>query len=165
MMENNDISEVTKLLKNRQENTITKEDLKEKMKTIPERFCFIKCLKAIDIDTFINTYINIINTDDTQLKYYNNGVIKVSTWLKIMHDIELQNNYCVYRNAYWCENTGSKNISSLKVNYKCMLVEFGKEHICTVDLLIANRHISRIYAFRRSSFVNVKQWFWDKIIG
>ena len=144
---------------------ITKKDLNEKMEMIPERFCFIKCLKAFDIDAFIHKYITIINTDATQLKYYENGVIKVSTWLEIMRGIEVQNNYCIYRDAYWGENTGSKQVSSVKVIYKSMLVEFGREHICTVDLLIANRNISRMYSFRRSSFVNVKQWFWDKIIG
>jgi hypothetical protein len=156
MMEDNDI---------RKSEFITKKDLNEKMEMIPERFCFIKCLKAFDIDAFIHKYITIINTDATQLKYYENGVIKVSTWLEIMRGIEVQNNYCIYRDAYLCENTGSKNVSLIKTNYKCMLAEFGREHICTVDLLIANRNISRMYSFRRSSFVNVKQWFWDKIIG
>lgn len=163
-MKDIDISEVTRLLEDQKKYTIIKEDLKEKMEMIPERFCFIKCLKKFDIDEFINKYITIINTDETQLKYYDNGVIKVSTWLKIMHEIELKNNYRVYRDAYWSENTGSKNVLSLKSNYKSMLVEFGSDHICTVDLLIANRHISIMYSFRRSRFVNVKQWFWDKII-
>ena len=161
-----DISELTRLLEDSKICTITEKDLKAKMETIPERFCFLKCLKASDRDAFINKYITIINADaTTQLKYYENGVIKVSTWLEIMRGIELQNNYCVYRDAYWGENTGSKNVSSVKVSYKSMLAEFGSEHICTVDLLIANRHISRIHWFRRSSFSNVNQWFWDKIIG
>lgn len=164
-MEDNEISEVFRMLEYREKCTITKENLIKKMEMLPDKFWFIKCLNKFDIDAFIDKYISICNTDATQMKYYDNGVIKVSTWLKIMNEIELQNNYRIYRNAYSSENTGSKIVSLLKVNYKCMLVEFGSNHICTVDLLIANRHISRIYLFKQSSFVNVKQWFWDKIIG
>ena len=164
-----DIYELTGLLEDSKisspSSTITKEDLKAKMEMIPERFCFLKCLKASDRDAFIEKYIAIINTDEIQWKYYDKGVITVSTWMEIMRGIELQNNYRVYRDAYWGENTGIKHVSSVKVIYKSMLVEFGSEHISTVDLLIANKHISRIYYFRRSSFVNVKQWFWDNIIG
>mmetsp|Transcript_19995 Transcript_19995/g.27562 ORF Transcript_19995/g.27562 Transcript_19995/m.27562 type:complete len:346 (-) Transcript_19995:337-1374(-) len=163
-----DISELTRLLEDSKilsHSNITKDDLNAKMEKIPQRFCFIKCLKASDKDAFINEYITILNSDETQLKYYENGVIKVSTWLEIMRGISLQNHYCVYRDAYWGENTGSKDVSPIKVSYKSMLVELGSEHICTVDLLIANKHISRIYLFRRSNFVNVRQWFWDNIIG
>eukprot|EP01036_Dinobryon_divergens_P025230 gene25230-33756_t len=92
-----DISELNRLLGGSNissPSAITKNDLEAKMEMIPERFCFVKCLKA---SAFINEYITIINSDETQWKYYESGVIKVSTW--------------------------------------------------------------------RSSFVNVRQWFWDKIIG
>ena len=146
-----DISELNRLLGGSNissPSAITKNDLEAKMEMIPERFCFVKCLKA---SAFINEYITIINSDETQWKYYESGVIKVSTWLKIMRGIELQNHYCIYRDAYWGENTGIEYVTPNKVSYKSMLVEFGSEHICTVDLLIANKHISRIYLFRRSS--------------
>jgi hypothetical protein len=147
--------------------SITKHELEAKMEKIPQRFCFVKCLKASDKDTFIDKYITILNSDESQLKYYENGVIKVSTWLEIMGGISLQNHYCVYRDAYWGENTGMRDARKdvVSSSYKSMLVEFGCEHICTVNLLIADRHISRIYLFRRSNFVNIRQWFWDKIIG
>ena len=157
-----DISELTKLL---EDGTITKSELDAKMEMMPERFCFIKCLKSDDKDAFVSEYIKIVNSNPIELKFYENGVIRVATWLEIMGRIDLQNNYCIYRDAYWGENTGKKDVSTEKGGYKSMLIEFGSDHISTVDLLIANNHISRIYLFKRSNFVNVKQWFWDKVIG
>lgn len=162
-----DINELTKLLENNIiiDTIINKKDLEAKMNEIPHRFCFLKCLQKSDKEAFIKEYITLLNSDKAQLKYYESGVIKVSTWLSIMRRIELQNCYRVYRDAYWGENTGKKEVSSTKVILKSMLVEFGTDHIDTIDLLIANRHITKIYFFRRSNFVNVKQWFWDNIIG
>jgi hypothetical protein len=163
-----DVTELTNLLEDCRlalPNTITRSDLDAKMVEFSKRFCFIKCLKSSDKEAFIEKYLTVLNSEEAQLKYYQHGVIKVSTWLQIMREIDLQNRYCVYRDAYWGENTGSKDVSPTKVSYKSLLVEFGSDHICTVDLLIAHRHISRIYLFRPSNYVNVKQWFWDSIIG
>lgn len=154
-----------KTLSNNVTCSITKNDLKTKMEMTPLRFCFIKCLKSADKDAFIREYISILNSDETQFKYYDIGVIKISTWLEIMSRIDLKYRYRVYRYAYWGENTGVKDVQPIKESYKAMLVEFGSERIYTVNLLIDYHHISRIYLFRRSNFVNVNQWFWDKIIG
>lgn len=147
--------------------SFTKQVLLDQMNILPHRFCFIKCLKPADRSVFIDRYIQILNSDEQQPKFFEQGVIKVSTWITIMHDIEheIGTHYCVYRNAYWGENIGNKTIIPRKVWCKSLLVEFGMDHICTVDLLIDERHISIMTAFRRSSFVNPKQWFWDKIIG
>lgn len=61
--------------------------------------------------------------------------------------------------------SGKQDVSPIRGSYKAMLAEFGREHIRTFDLLIANQHISSIVVFRRSSFVNVKQLFWDTYMG
>lgn len=150
------------------QNILSKTQLLNKMEMFPERFGFITCLKSPDRDVFIDEYIKVLNLDSSiQRKYYDEGVIKVSTWLNIMHTIEpdLENHYCVYRKSYYGENVGNKDVSSIKVSFKSQLVEFGCEHVCTVDLLIDDQRITKITAFRRSSFVNVKQGFWDAIIG
>ena len=166
------IDEFTELLSDVQTGTsltlpiVTREGLNAKMESQPRRFCFIKCLSSKDQEAFKDKYLTTLNADASQLKYYEHGCIQVSTWLEIMRNIEVECNYRVYRNAYWGENTGSKNVShKISDSYKSMLVEFGSEHIQTIDLLIADEHISRMVAFRRCSFVNLKQRFWDSFIG
>lgn len=140
--------------------------LKEQMRKWPTRFCFIKCLKSSDKESFICEYIHVLNVDKAELKYFERGYIKVSTWLCIMKTIDLRHRYCVYRESYWGENTGRPQVSPQKVSYKSLLVEFGKDHqITCVNLLIADKHISRIHMFRRSNVVNLDQGFWDTIIG
>jgi hypothetical protein len=166
--EEEDVTELTILLEDCRvclPNTITRRDLDAKMEEFSERFCFIRCLKSSDKEAFIEKYLTVLNSDEKQFKYYENGVIKVRTWLRIMGAINLENRYCVYRDAYWGENTGRKDVSLRKTIYKSLLAEFASHRINTVDLLIAEKHISRIYLFRRSNYVNVKQWFWDYIIG
>lgn len=148
------------------DSTMTRSDLQAQMAKIPNRFSFIKCLEPSDQGTFIDAYIDVINHDETQFQYFEKGVIKVSTWINIMRGLKLQCNYRVYRVAYGGENTGGKVVSQSKAQgYRSMLIEFGSEHIKTIHLLIADRHISRIYLFRRCTFVNTKQWFWDTIMG
>jgi hypothetical protein len=114
-------------------------DLVEQMNHWPTRFCFIKCLMSSDKESFIREYIDVLNADITELKYFGRGCIKVSTWLKIMKTIDLQHRYCVYRQSYWGENTGKTDVSSQKASYKSLLVEFGHDHqITCVNLLIAD---------------------------
>jgi hypothetical protein len=165
--EEEDVTELTNLLEDCRvlPSAITRTDLDAKMEEFSERLCFIRCLKSSDKEAFIEKYLTVLNSDEKQFKYYENGVIKVRTWLRIMREINLENRYCVYRDSYWGENTGRTDVSLRKTIYKSLLAEFGSHRVCTVDLLIAEKHISRIYLFRRSNYVNVKQWFWDYIIG
>jgi len=121
------------------------------------------CLLS-DKDTFIHKYIEVLNSLESELKYYEHGFIKASTWLKIMKKISLKNHNCIYRESYWGENA-RKEVSPIKADYKSLLVEYGIENSNCINLLIADKHISRIYMLRRSNFVNSEQWFWDTIIG
>lgn len=167
-----EITEITPLLAathisipNNTLSTITWNDLRSKMDHLPHRFCFITCLQGPDRQAFIDAYLHVLNTDALQYKYYDKGFIKVNTWLKIMREIDVQYHYCIYREAYWGENTGKKEISPHRVSCKAMLVEFGVDRVDTVNLLIADKHISTIAIFRRSTFVNPKRWFYDIIMG
>jgi len=145
-------------------NYITLIDLKNKIAQLPKRFNFIQCLHSSDRNIFIEQYLITLNSDERELKYYDVGVIKITTWLTIIDKIDLNYRYCIYRDAYYGENTGIKNISEVRVNYKAMLFEYGSDHIYTINLYINNRHISRINYFRSSDFVNKQQSFWDVII-
>jgi hypothetical protein len=148
------------------EPEIDRHELVENMDNWPTRFCFIKCLESSDTESFILEYIKVVNAESDEVKYFRQGYIRVSTWLRIMKKIDLQHRYCVYRKSYWGENTGKSDVSPQKVSYKSLLVEFGYDHqITCVNLLIADRHISRMHMFRRSNFVNLDQGFWDTIIG
>lgn len=147
---------------------MTKADIVTAMESKPRHFCFIRCLSSKDQEAFKDEYLNMLNLEDASyMRCFQEGCIEVSTWLDMMKRIEcqLECHYCVYRDAYFGENTGKKDVSPIRSSYKAMLAEFGREHIRTFDLLIANQHISRIVVFRRSNFVNVKQWFWDTSIG
>jgi hypothetical protein len=157
----------TELVSDRR-STMTKADIVTAMESKPRQFCFIRCLSANDQEAFKDEYLNVLNVEDaSQLLCFQEGCIEVSTWLDMMKRIEchLECHYCVYRDAYFGENTGKQDVSPIRGSYKAMLAEFGREHIRTFDLLIANQHISSMVVFRRSSFVNVKQWFWDTCIG
>lgn len=149
-------------------SSMTKADIVTAMESKPRQFCFIRCLSANDQEAFKDEYLNMLNLEDaSQLRCFQEGCIEVSTWLDMMKRIEcqLECHYCVYRDAYFGENTGKQDVSPIRGSYKSMLAEFGREHIRRFDLLIANQHISSIVVFRRSSFVNVKQWFWDTYMG
>jgi hypothetical protein len=63
-------------------------------------FKFIKCLANNDKEEFIKRYLFILNSDEREFKYYDKGSIKVSIWLSIMANINLNNHYAIYRDAY-----------------------------------------------------------------
>lgn len=145
----------------------TKETLLNDMKRLPNRFNFIQCLVTLsDKDNFIDKYLEILNSNDVHWKYYNQGFIKISTWLKIMHSIQLTHYYRVYRESYWGENTGI--ITQMKVpikgGYKSLLVTFGNEYNKKVELVIDNKTITKVSTLRRSNHVNLEQGFWDSIM-
>lgn len=130
-------------------------------------FNFIQVLNKSDQTLFIDEYLKVLNSDIIHLKYYQQGYIKISTWIQIMNiiDGELNYHYCIYRDSYYGENTGITEINQNKSDsYKSMLIEYGEKRLNTIDLYISNKTISVIYFFRKSNYTNPKKWFWDNII-
>uniref|UniRef100_A0A6C0AG45 Uncharacterized protein n=1 Tax=viral metagenome TaxID=1070528 RepID=A0A6C0AG45_9ZZZZ len=139
-------------------------ELEMEMEKNSERFSFIHVLHKKDRNKFIQEYIKILKKDDREFKYFDRGYIKISTWLKIMENIDLSHCYNIYRNSYYGENTGILDISEIKTNFKVLLVELNCNSFNTIDLLIDDKKISRIYLFRTSNFINPNKWFWENII-
>ena len=153
-------------------NNITHDTLDLQMKLLPNKFEFIKCLDNLDKDMFINEYLYELNDDIiVQEQYFNNGVIKTSTFFKIMSKIDndLKCHYCIYRTSYWKENikreyTSITRLFNIKTNYVSKLIEFGNNYFDIRRLLINNNNISRMHFYKESEYVNKDVWFFDVII-
>ena len=144
---------------------IEKIDLFNKMEEYPDKFNFIKVIASNDKEAFIKKYLEILNKFSKQFKYFDRGFIPISTWLKIMNSINLRNNYCIYRNNYYGENTGQETITYESSDYKACVVEFGSVNLNRINLYIANKTIIKTSFIRRCNYTNQKQGFWDVIIN
>lgn len=124
------------------------------MELLPERFCFIRCLKSDDQILFINAYIIKLNFEKTSNKsLYNDmiedlekGSIRILLWKELMESIKLKIKYVIHRRAYLGEKYGrSLNCTEMR---KIWVVAFilGSAPI-TVNLKLDKSYISPMIEF------------------